>query len=108
MFTKIIQAEASLNALLPATRLVQSPATELRAAAVAWSETVWAKALEMGPAALSADELTMGRQPAQHPVYVCRLQRSGTAVVRDPLDDNTHMGVPPSQRPLYTNLGGEH
>lgn len=100
----IIAAENKLDALLPRRRLEQSPPPELLSAARAWSDAVWDKAMEMGPAALSDEDIAQGQNLANSPVFICGVHRSGTTLVRNLLDGHPELVVLPSEGTYYTNL----
>jgi len=102
--SKIIEAECSLNKLLPVRRLQQSPSGELIASAAQWSQLVWAEAERQGPMPLSRDELKWGFDLARRPVFVCGVHRSGTTLVRNLLDCHPKLAVLPSEGTYYTNL----
>lgn len=104
MYAKIIDAENRLDGLLPPRRLEQCPAAELMAAAVEWSEEVWAVARQLGPVPLADEQVTRGNDLAWGGVFVCGVHRSGTTLVRDLLDDHPSLVVLPSEGTYYTNL----
>ena len=104
MSSKIIEAEQLLDSLLPVKRLEQSPPAELMAAAKAWSQAVWARAVEAGPISLSNGDIAKSQVLAARPVYICGVHRSGTTLVRDLLDGHPELVVLPSEGTFYTNL----
>lgn len=104
MFSKIINAEQSLNNLLPATRPEDRLPAGLVAAAREWSEIVWAAAEQLGPMPLSDEQIDQGLQLAQAPVFICGVHRSGTTLLKDMLDGHPDLVVLPSEGTYYTNL----
>lgn len=104
MFSKIIKGEQLLNNLLPITRPEDSLPAGLVAAAMAWSETVWAAAEQLGPMPLSGKQIDQGLQLAQAPVFICGVHRSGTTLLKDMLDGHPDLVVLPSEGTYYTNL----
>jgi hypothetical protein len=104
MFNEIIDVENVLNNLLPVTRLQEGPPASLLIAAKNWSQLVWEMAEQLGPIPLSAEQISLGINLVQHPVFVCGVHRSGTTLVRNLLDDHPQLVVLPSEGTYYTNL----
>ncbi len=104
MSLKIIEAEDVLNTLLPVYRLEESPSAALIKAAAMWSQTVWAAAVQLGPMALSAQQVSHGLKLAASPVFICGVHRSGTTLLRNLLDGHPELAVLPSEGTYFTNL----
>lgn len=100
----IIDAECSLDELLPLRRAQHSPPGELIAAAAQWSQLVWAEAERQGAMPLSHEQLEHGFNLARNSVFVCGVHRSGTTLVRNLLDAHPRLAVLPSEGTYYTNL----
>jgi hypothetical protein len=103
MLSTIIEAEQHFDALLPAQRLEQSPPASLLRAASAWSKLVWLAAEQLGPMPLTDEQITLGLQLVQTPVFICGVHRSGTTLVRNLLDGHPQLSVLPSEGTFYTN-----
>ncbi|HXS35387.1 MAG TPA: sulfotransferase [Flavipsychrobacter sp.] len=104
MFSKIVELEKAFDILISKCRLEESPAEEMFAAAILWTEAVWAKAEEMGPISLTDEQIKDGLRLAQSPVFVCGVHRSGTTLMRDLLDGHPELVVFPSEGSYYVSL----
>lgn len=102
--SQITETECRFNALLPASRIEQKPTAQLLAAALAWSQNVWAVAVELGPTHLSPQEVSKGNALAKRPVFICGVHRSGTTLIRDLLDGHPNLVVLPAEGTYYTNI----
>ncbi|MDB5131840.1 MAG: sulfotransferase [Mucilaginibacter sp.] len=104
MLAEIIETEYQLDALLPQQRLETSPPAELLNVAIEWSRAVWRAAEQAGPMSLSDEEICVGLNFSQRPVFVCGVHRSGTTLLRNLLDGHPDLVVLPSEGTYYTNL----
>ncbi len=104
MSPTVISAEHQLDALLPKSRLEDSPPSDLMEAAGAWSDAVWAEGERLGPITLTDAEVLKGNKLAASPVYICGVHRNGTTLVRDLTDGHPELVVLPSEGTYYTNL----
>lgn len=104
MLSKIIEAEQTLDALLPSKQLRQSPPDNLMIAAGAWADAVWAEAEQPGPMPLTDKMLSDGHRLSANPVFIFGVHRSGTTLVRNILDGHPELVVLPSEGTYYTNM----
>lgn len=103
MYASLIALEHDFDRHLTHPRVRPQDYRALPAAALRWSEAVWAAAEAEGPVALGPAEVCRGLDIARHPIFICGAHRSGTTLVRDLLDNHPALSVLPSEGTFFTS-----
>lgn len=102
MYESLIALEHEFDRYLAHPRVSPQDYRALPAAALRWSEAVWAAAEAEGPVTLGPAQLCRGLDIARNPIFICGAHRSGTTLVRDLLDNHPALSVLPSEGTFFT------
>jgi hypothetical protein len=100
----ILECEAELDRCLLDWRDLEQWNHAWEEPAARWSQEAWARALALGPLAISARDIAIGERVVHNPVFVCGAARSGTTLVRDLLDGHPELAVLPAEGRFFAHF----
>lgn len=103
-YQAIWQLEQAFDSqIFPGKQVGRTPQAQIDAGKL-WAKAVWDQATQEGAITYSSAIIEQGLTLSQEAVYLCGVERSGTTLLRNLLDNHTKLSVLPSEGTYYTHL----
>ncbi|MCX6206527.1 MAG: sulfotransferase [Bacteroidetes bacterium] len=103
-YTQICKLEEAFDALIFKGKQVGKTPEDLKQAGSKWTEAVWLEASRMGAKHYNDAHIADGIAFGKRAVFLCGVERSGTTLLRNLLDDHEALSVLPSEGTFISQL----
>lgn len=103
-YQEIMQLEHAFDSqIFPGKQVGRTPQAQIGAGKT-WANAIWEQATKEGALTYSREIVEQGLALSQEAVYLCGVERSGTTLLRNLLDNHSQLSVLPSEGTYYTHL----
>ncbi|OYU56681.1 MAG: hypothetical protein CFE25_05500 [Chitinophagaceae bacterium BSSC1] len=103
-YQEIWQLEQAFDSqIFPGKQVGRTPQKQIDAGHK-WAQAVWDQATQEGALTYSKEIIEQGLALSQEAVYLCGVERSGTTLLRNLLDNHSQLSVLPSEGTYYTHI----
>ncbi len=103
-YQEIWQLEQAFDSqIFPGKQVGRTPQAQIDAGHK-WAQSVWDQATQEGALSYSKETIEQGLALSQEAVYLCGVERSGTTLLRNLLDNHSQLSVLPSEGTYFTHI----
>lgn len=103
-YQEIWQLEQAFDSqIFPGKQVGRTPQKQIDAGHK-WAQAVWDQATQEGALTYSKETIEQGLALSQEAVYLCGVERSGTTLLRNLLDNHSQLSVLPSEGTYFTHI----
>lgn len=103
-YQEILQLEQAFDSQIFQGKQVGPTPKEQIAAGKKWAKAIWDQATLEEISPYSPEKIAQGLALSQEAVYLCGVERSGTTLLRNLLDNHSQLSVLPSEGTYFTHL----